>query len=107
MRATESFKSGIENTSRGIKAGENDQPKEVSNARSGFGHDNNEGKNFDDQKQCKTLSGVSMNSNERQSQNKNRVLIFTGSNGRNFKQPKAQKTNKKSCQRVKRAHRRI
>ena len=78
-RATESLKSGIENTSGGIKAGENDQPEELSNARKGFGHDNNEGENFDDEKHCKTLSGVSINSHEKQEQNKNHALHFTGS----------------------------
>ena len=38
-----------------------------------FGHDDNEGENFDVEKHCETLSGVSINSNERQSQNKNRA----------------------------------
>ena len=32
-----------------------------------------------DKKHCKTLSEVSINSNEKQSQNKNRTLYFTGS----------------------------
>ena len=54
-----------------------------------FGHDDNEGENFDVEKHCETLSGVSINCNERQSENKNRALNFTGSkdisrrNGRN------------------------
>ena len=47
---------GIENTPRAIKAGENHQPEELSNTRNGFAHDDNEGKDFDDEKQCKTLS---------------------------------------------------
>ena len=47
------LKSGIENISGGIKAGENDQPKELSNANNGFIHDDNEGENFDDGKHCK------------------------------------------------------
>ena len=42
----------------------NDKTEELANARNGFGHDNNEGKNIDDQKHCKTLSGLSMDSNE-------------------------------------------
>ena len=46
----------IENTSGAIKAGENHQPEELSNTRNGFAHDDNEGKDFDDEKQCKTLS---------------------------------------------------
>ena len=55
------FKSGIENTSEGIKAGENDQLEELSNASNNFGdHDDNEGESFDD-----ALSEVSMKSNER------------------------------------------
>ena len=79
LRATEPLKSGKENTWEGIKAGENDQPEELSNAHNVFGHDDNEGENFDDKKHCKRLIGVSINSNERQSQNKNRALNFTGS----------------------------
>ena len=79
LRATESLKSGIENTWGGIKAGENNQPEELSNPPNGFGHDNNEGENFNDEKHSKGLSGVSINSNERQSQNKNCALNFTGS----------------------------
>ena len=42
----------------------NDKPEELANAHNGFGHGNNEGKNIDDQKHCKTLSRVSMDSNE-------------------------------------------
>ena len=61
------------------KAGENDQPEVLSNVRNVFGHDDKEGENFDDEKHCKRLNGVSVNSNERQSQNKNRALNFTGS----------------------------
>ena len=49
---------GIVNGSGAIKAGENHQPQELSNTRNGFAHDDNEGKNFDDEKQCKTLSEV-------------------------------------------------
>ena len=41
--------------------------------------DDNEGKNFDGEKHSKILSGVLINNNERQSQNKNRTLNFTGS----------------------------
>ena len=103
------LKSGIENTAGGIKVGENDQPKELSNTNDGFIHDDNEGENFDDGKHCKTLSVVSMSSNERQSQNKtftfHRIKNVSQANGRNVKQPKAQKTTKTSCQRVKWAHR--
>ena len=69
------LKSGIDDTSGGIKTGENDQPKELLNANNGFIHDENEGENFDDGKHCKTLSEVSMNSNERQSQNKTTLYI--------------------------------
>ena len=75
-----SLYSGIENTSGGgggIKAGENDQSEKHSNAHNGCGHDSNKGENFDDEKHCKTLTGVSVNNNERQSQNKNRALHFT------------------------------
>ena len=61
------------------KAGENDQPEVLSNARNVSGHDDKEGGNFDDEKHCKNLNGVSINSNERQPQNKNRALNFTGS----------------------------
>ena len=66
-----------------------------------FGHDDNEAENFDVEEHCETLSGVLINSNERQSQNKNRVLNFTGfkdisrRNGRNAKKQEAQKTNQK------------
>ena len=67
---TESLKSGIENTSGVIKAGENHQPEELLTARSGFAHDDNEGENFDDEKHCKTLSEVSINSNEKETQKK-------------------------------------
>ena len=69
----------MENTWGGIKAGKNDQPEQLSNAHEGFGHDDDESEKFDDKKHCKRLSGVSINSNERQSQNKNRALNFTGS----------------------------
>ena len=85
--------SRIENTSGGIKAGENDQPEELSNTSNGFGHDDNEGKNSDDEKHCKALSEVSMNSNERQSQKQrftfSRIKNVSRTNGRNVKQPKA------------------
>ena len=46
-KATESLKSGIKNTSGAIKAGENYQPEELSNARNGFAHHDDEGENFD------------------------------------------------------------
>ena len=103
--AFESLKSRIKNTWERIKAGENDQPEALSHARNGFGYDNNEGENFNDKKHCKTLSGVSINSNQMQSPNKNRALHFTGSktscgqikemwNNRRHK-----KTNKKVAQR--------
>ena len=42
-RSLKSLKSGIEDTWRGIKAVENDQPEELSNAHDGFGHDDNKG----------------------------------------------------------------
>ena len=79
LRATESLKFGIENASGGIKARENDQPEEISNARNGSGHDDNKGENFDDEKHCKTMNEVSINNNERQSKNKNRALHFAES----------------------------
>ena len=79
QRATESLKSGTENTSGVIKTEKNDQLEKHSNARNGFDHDNNEGENFDDEKHCKTLIEKSINSNERQSQNKNLALHFAGS----------------------------
>ena len=61
---------------RRIKAGEKDQPEELSSARNDCNiNDDNEGEKFDDEKHCKTLSGVLMNSNETQSQNKNRLYI--------------------------------
>ena len=66
-----------------------------------FGHDDNEGENFYVEKHCETLSWVSINSKERQSQNKNRALNFTGPkdisrrNGRNAKKQEVQKTNQK------------
>ena len=72
---TESIKSGIENTSGGIKAGENYQPEELSNACNGFSHDSNDGESFNDEKHCNTLIGVSINSNERQSQKKTALYI--------------------------------
>ena len=78
LQATESHKS--KNTSGGRKAGENDQPEELSNARNGFGYDDNEGENFDVEKHCKILSGVSINSNERQSQNKTAIYISQDQN---------------------------
>ena len=83
-RATESLKSGIENTwggikARGIKAGENDQLEEFLNASNGLGHDNNEGDDFDNEERFKTLSRVSINNNKRQSQNKNHSLHATRS----------------------------
>ena len=62
----------------GIKARENDQPEELSNARNGFGHNDNEGENFDCKKTLQKTEWASINSNERQSQNKNRALNFTG-----------------------------
>ena len=49
----------------------NDKPEELANAHNGFGHGNNEGKNIDDQKHCKTLSRVSMDSNESSRKKKN------------------------------------
>ena len=70
LRATESLKSGKENTSGGINPVESDQPEELSNARNVLGHDDKEGENFDDEKHSKRLSGVLINNNERQSQNK-------------------------------------
>ena len=67
-RESRAIKFGIENTSGGLEAGENDQVEELSNASvsSGFGgHDNNEGKNFDDEKHFESLSEVSVDSNEK------------------------------------------
>ena len=65
-RESQAINFGIENTSGGKEAGENDQFEELSNASNGFGgHDNNEGKNFDDEKHFKTLSEVSMDSNKK------------------------------------------
>ena len=61
-RAIEPLKSGIENTSGGLKAGENNQPEELWN---GFGYGNKEGESFNDEKHCKTLGGISINSNNR------------------------------------------
>ena len=62
-----------------IKAGENDQLEEFLNASNGFGHDNNEGDDFDNEERFKTLSRVSINNNKRQSQNKNHSLHATRS----------------------------
>ena len=61
----ESHKYGIENALEGIKAGENDQLEETSTESNSFGnYDDNEGENFDDEKYYRTLSDVSVNSNE-------------------------------------------
>ena len=76
--ATESLKSRIKNTSGGIKTRENDQPEELPNASNSLGQDDNKGEKFDDEKHCKTISGVSMNSNERLSQNENNALHSLG-----------------------------
>ena len=54
----------------------NDKPEELANAHNGFGHGNNEGKNIDDQKHCKTLSRVSMDSNESSRKKKLTELQF-------------------------------
>ena len=59
-----------------MKAGENHQPAELSNARNGFANDDNQSENFNDDKHCKTLSEISVNSNERQSQ-KNPALYIS------------------------------
>ena len=48
----------VEKYFRRKKTGENVQPEELSNSRNGFGHDDNEGENVDDEKHCKTLSGL-------------------------------------------------
>ena len=61
----ESHKYGIENALEEIKAGENDQLEESSNESNSFGnYDVNDGENFDDEKYYRTLSEVSVNSNE-------------------------------------------
>ena len=73
-RTPKSFKSGIENTSGGIKAGGNDQPEQPSNAQNGI-NDDNEVENFGDGRHCKILTWVSANSNERQSQTKTTLYI--------------------------------
>ena len=59
-RATESLKSRTENTSGGMKIEENDQPEELSNVTNHFGHDDNEGEKFDDEKPYKIPSGLSI-----------------------------------------------
>ena len=89
----------MENTSGVIKTGENDQPEELQNALNGFGLDDNECENFDDEKHCETPNGVSINIIERPWQNKSsftfrRIKIVSRTNGRNIKQPKAQKNSK-------------
>ena len=53
--------------------------------------DDNKGKNFEDEKHCKTMSEVSIMKGSRKSK---RALNFTGSK-RNIKQSKTEKTNKK------------
>lgn len=90
----------------------NDKTEELANARNGFGHDNNEGKNIDDQKHCKTLSGLSMDSNESSRKKKSHVISrriknVSRANWKNVKHPKAQTTNKKACQKVKRPRRQM
>ena len=90
----------------------NDKTEELANARNGFGHDNNEGKNIDDQKHCKTLSGLSMDSNESSRKKKSHVISrriknVSRANWKNVKHLKAQTTNKKACQKVKRPRRRM
>ena len=56
--ATESIKSGKENTLGGIKAGEIYQPEELSNAHNGFSHDNNANESLNDEKHWKTLQNI-------------------------------------------------
>ena len=69
-QATESLKSGIEKTSEGIGEGDLDQLEE--SASNGLGHDGgNEDEIVDDEKSYKTLGEVPIDSDERQSPNKN------------------------------------
>ena len=49
---------GKENTSGGIKVRENCQPEELSNARNGYSHGNNEGQSFNDEKHSKILQNI-------------------------------------------------
>ena len=49
---------GKENTSGGIKVGENCQPEELSNARNGYSHGNNESQSFNDEKHSKILQNI-------------------------------------------------
>ena len=66
----------IENTLRRIKAGENDQLEELSTGSNGSVHEDNKGKKNDDEKHFQTLSGVPINSHERQLQNKNYIFFI-------------------------------
>ena len=65
----------MENTSGGIKAGENDHYEELQMQ----GHGDNEDENFGDEKLCRILSEVSMDINERYPQNKNHAIHSTES----------------------------
>ena len=103
--AIELLKSGVENTSGGIKAGENNQPEErtfkYTLMRVKASKMRNNAKHW-----------VSIDSNERQSQNKNRALHLTGSRtSRGWMEEmlnnRRDKKQIKSCQRFKRAHRQM
>ena len=87
--------------------------KELSNTRNGFGHYNNEGEIFKNEKQCKTLSvAISIKSNEEAVAKQKPRFTFhkiknvSRTSGKNVKQPKAQKANKK-LPKSRRAHRLI
>ena len=45
------------------------------NARNGFAHGDNKSENLSDEKHCKTLNEISINSNERQSQKNPELYI--------------------------------
>lgn len=85
---------------RNRKCFKSDRGTKLSNAINGLGHG-------DDEEYCQTLGGVSIKSDERQSENKNHLSYSTGSkifpqtNERNITQMASQKTNQKNCQRVK------
>ena len=76
----------IENTLRRIKAGENDQLEELSTGSNGFVHEDNKGKRNDDEKHFETLSGVPINSHERQLQNKNYIFFISQDQKRSSKE---------------------
>ena len=67
--ATESHNWWIENTLEGT------EKRGISNASSGLGDSDNEGGNYDDEEQCKTLGGVPRKINERQPKTKITLYI--------------------------------